>query len=113
MNHDIFRVHLSLVLQGILELEEEAAVADDALAFLETVFDHGATVVAVSDLDLAARKLVGARLDVNEGLVFRVTQDGCVRHGERILDRAGLDRGIHVHVFFELVATVFGNDARL
>jgi hypothetical protein len=48
-----------LVLQGILELEEQAAVADDALAFLKAVLNQRAAILAVASFDETSRELIG------------------------------------------------------
>src|SRR5271168_4542899 len=54
------RLFSPLVLQRILELQEEAAVADDALAFLEAVLDQRAAILTVADFHQPPRKLIGA-----------------------------------------------------
>ena len=63
------------MLQGILELQEQAAVADDVLAFLQAAGDLRAAVLAVADFHEAPRELIrDAGLHVDERLVFRVAQ---------------------------------------
>src|SRR5882724_11766007 len=108
-----FRLRLRLVLQGILELQEEAAVADNAFAFLQTFRNLRVTTLTVSDFDQAARELIGAGLDVNEWLVFCVAKDGGVRNREGVANRARLDSGGDVHVFLEFHPGIAGDDARL
>src|SRR5271155_6199304 len=59
MDHlDFSLPRLPLVLQRILELQKEAAVADNPLAFFHTAGNLRATAVAVSELDQATRELV-------------------------------------------------------
>src|ERR1700676_1017455 len=109
----IFRPRLPLVLQRILELQEQAAVADDALAFLEAIGDLRAAALTVRDLDEPACELVGPGLHVNKWLVLGVAEDGSIGNGERIANRAGLHCGGDVHIFLEFLAGVISDDARL
>src|ERR1700683_2828729 len=61
-----------LVLQRVLELQEQAAVAYDVLAFLETFLYQGAAVLAVADFHQPPGELLGGHLHVHERLIFRV-----------------------------------------
>ena len=59
MDHRDFSLpRLPLVLQRIFELQKQAAVADNALAFLQTTCNLRSAAMAVSELDQAARELV-------------------------------------------------------
>src|SRR5271168_2553107 len=116
MDHlDFSLPRLPLVLQRIFELQKEAAIANNSLAFLHTTGNLCATAMAVSELDQAARKLVlfRGRLHVDKGLVFSVAQDGSVRDRESIGDGAGTNGCSDIHVLLELIAGVFCDDARL
>jgi hypothetical protein len=75
MDHrDFSKTRLPLVLQRILELQKEAAVADHVLAFLQAISNLRPSTVAVPELNQAAREFVLFRggLHVHEGLVFGV-----------------------------------------
>src|SRR5215467_5551278 len=103
----------SLGLQRVFELQEEAAIADDALAFLQSIEDLRLAALAIADLDEAATELVCSSLHINERLVFRVAKHGGVGYCERIANRTGLYGGGDVHVLFQFFAGIAGDDACL
>src|SRR5271168_2847272 len=111
----IFFGRVSLVLQRILELQKEATVADDALAFLHAGSNLGAASMAVSELDQAARELVLFRggLYVDKGLILGIAQDGSVGNCQSIGDGTGIDGRRDVHILLQLVARVFRDYAGL
>ena len=103
------------MLQRILELQEEATVADHVLAFLQAIGNLRPSAVAIAHVDQAAREFVLFRrgLNVDEGLVFGVMQNGSVRNRQRVSDGAGIDRGGDLHILLQLLAGILRNDARL
>ncbi len=52
-------------------------------------------------------------LNVNEGLIFRVAENGGIRNRQSVGDRSGMDGGGDVHIFLQFLAGIFGDDARL
>ena len=116
MDHrDFTWPRLPLVLQRILELQKEAAVADNMFAFLQAIGNLRAAAMAVAKLNHAARELVlfCGRLHVDEGLILGVTQYGGVRNRQRIGDGAGIDGGGDVHILLQFFPGIFRDDARL
>src|ERR1700722_18608037 len=77
-----------LVLQRILELQEQAPVPDDALAFLQSVLHQGSAILGVADLDETPSEFVGVGLHIDERRVFRVAQHGGIWNSQRIGKRA-------------------------
>src|SRR5208337_5648202 len=72
MNHRDVSGALLLMLQGILELQEQAAVADDVFALFQAAGDLRAAFAAAPERDHATRKLVCILLHIHKGLVFGV-----------------------------------------
>src|SRR5579872_7168515 len=101
------------MLQRVLKLDEEAPVADHALTFLEPAVNLSAAVGRFAHGYQAARELIGARLDVDEGQILGGGQNSRVRYQQSLRYSACTDGRRHVHIFLELVARVFGHDARL
>src|SRR5258708_34084091 len=88
-----------LVLQRIHELQEQTAVAGHAFAFLDAGFELNAAVTRCAESDLATREFSRSGLNVNESLVFGVTQNGVIGNGELVLHVRGGNGGIDIRIF--------------
>src|SRR5258705_3991756 len=102
-----------LVLQRIHELQEQAAVAGHAFAFLGAGFELNAAVTRLAECDLATREFSRSGLNVNERLVFAVTENGVIGNGEHVVDGRGANVGSDIHIFLQFLSGVLRDDAGL
>src|SRR6266481_7793696 len=93
-----------LVLQRIHELQEQTAVAGHAFAFLDAGFELNAAVIRFAECDLAAREFGRSGLNVNERLVFAVTENGAIGNGEHVLRGRGANGGSDIHIFLQFLS---------
>src|SRR5208283_5167531 len=113
MDHGAVCEALLLVLQGILELQEQAAIADEVFAVFEAGGDLRAAFAAAAESDEAASELVCAGLHVDEGLVFGVAKDGGIGNSDGVGDGAGVDESGDKHVALQFFTGILRDDAGL
>src|SRR5208282_4856829 len=97
-----------LTLQRVRKLQEQAAISDDVITGIESRCNLGLSLEAFTQSDGAPSKLIRICLDVHEGLVFTVTQNGGIRYCNSVLDGARIHRCDHIHVLLQLLTGIAG-----
>src|SRR5215472_13655773 len=101
------------LLQGILELQKQAAVPQDPLASTQSAQHVCASPLRLAKRDHTSSELTIADLYVDIWHVLRVAKDGGIRHDDRVRDDASAYFRSDMHVLLQSFARIDRLDARL